>query len=330
MGNLLAENGLLTPKTEKNKTAPFINFPQKNIFFQEAKNYVSKNFPNHYGELTDFQIYPTTFDEAENWFIDFLENRFLEFGDYEDSIVKNQHFLHHSVLSPLLNVGLLTPKSIIEKTIDFAEKNNIPINSLEGFVRQILGWREFIRGVYLYKGSFERNQNFWNHQNPLPKSFYTGETGIPPIDITIKKILKTGYAHHIERLMLLSNFMNLCKIHPHQIYQWFMEMFIDAYDWVMVPNVYGMSLFADGGVMSTKPYISGSNYIIKMSNYPKGDWTEIWDALFWNFIDENQAFFRKNPRLGMMLNTWNKMNASQKEHHKKTAEQYLKIIKNEK
>ena len=109
-----------------------------------------------------------------------------------------------------------------------------------------------------------------------------------------------------------------------------MEMFIDAYDWVMVPNVYGMSLFADGGVMSTKPYISGSNYVLKMSNYPKGDWTEIWDALFWNFINENQAFFRKNPRLGMMLNTWNKMNASQKKHHKKTAEQYLKIIKNEK
>ena len=317
-------------KYPKNKTAPFINFPQKNTFYKEAKDYVYKNFPNHYGELTDFQIYPTTFNEAENWLTDFLENRFLEFGDYEDSIVKNEHFLHHSVLSPLLNVGFLTPKSIIEKTIDFAKKNNIPLNSLEGFVRQILGWREFIRGVYLYKGSFERNQNFWNHQNPLPKSFYIGETGIPPIDITIKKILKTGYAHHIERLMLLSNFMNLCKIHPHQIYQWFMEMFIDAYDWVMVPNVYGMSLFADGGVMSTKPYISGSNYVLKMSNYPKGDWTEIWDALFWNFINENQAFFRKNPRLGIMLNTWNKMNASQKKHHKKTAEQYLKIIKNEK
>lgn len=339
--NILLENGKpkggkWTYDTEnrkkypKNKTAPFLNFPLKNTFYEEAKNYVSKNFPNHYGELNDFQIYPTTFAEAENWLNDFLENRFLEFGDYEDSIVKNQHFLHHSVISPLLNVGLLTPKSIIEKTIDFAEKNNISLNSLEGFVRQILGWREFIRGVYLYKGSFERNQNFWNHQNPLPKSFYTGETGITPIDITIKKILKTGYAHHIERLMLLSNFMNLCKLHPHQIYQWFMEMFIDAFDWVMVPNVYGMSLFADGGIMSTKPYISGSNYVLKMSNYPKGDWTETWDALFWNFIDENQAFFSKNPRLGMILNTWNKMNASQKEHHKKTAEQYLKNIKNEK
>lgn len=333
--NILVENqipigGKWTFDTEnrkkypKNKTAPSINFPEVNKFYEEAKKYVTENFESHYGELTAYPLYPITFSDAEIWLEQFLENRFIEFGTYEDSIVKDEHFLHHSVLSPLLNIGFLTPKYIIHKTIDFASKNNIPINSLEGFVRQILGWREFIRGIYLYKGTQQRNQNFWKHENPLPKSFYTAETGIAPIDKTIKKILKTGYAHHIERLMLLANFMNLCKIHPHQIYQWFMEMFIDAYDWVMVPNVYGMSLFADGGVMNTKPYISGSNYVLKMSDYPSGEWTKIWDALFWNFIDENQSFFKKNPRLGMMLNNWKKMTELQKENHKKTAEHFLK------
>lgn len=311
-------------KYPKNKTAPFIHFPENNGYFEEAKKYVATYFPENPGKIGDQPLYPTSFKEAENSLDDFLQNRFLEFGTYEDSIVKDEHFLHHSILSPLINIGFLTPKYIIQKAIDFASKNTIPMNSLEGFVRQILGWREFIRGIYLYKGVFQRNQNFWQHQNPLPKSFYTGETGIAPMDKTIKKILKTGYAHHIERLMLLANFMNLCKIHPHQIYRWFMELFIDAYDWVMVPNVYGMSLFADGGMMSTKPYISGSNYVLKMSDYASGEWTKTWDALFWNFIDENQNFFKKNPRLGMMLNNWNKMNDTQKENHKKTAENFLK------
>lgn len=333
--NILLENrkplgGKWTYDTEnrkkypKNKKTPSIKFPANHHFYDEAVTYVHQYFSNHFGQLTSYSIYPITFDEAENWLDDFLTNRLLEFGDYEDSILKNEHFLHHSVLSPLMNIGFITPQHILDKTIAFSEKNNIPLNSLEGFIRQIIGWREFIRGVYLHKGTFERNQNFWEHTNPLPNSFYTANTGIRPIDQTIKKILKTGYAHHIERLMVLANFMNLCKINPKEIYQWFMEMFVDAYDWVMVPNVFGMSLFADGGIMSTKPYISGSNYILKMSDYEKTEWTAIWDALFWNFIDENQTFFKKSPRLGMMLNTWNKMPEAQKHKHKETATTYLK------
>lgn len=313
-------------KYPKNKKSPSISFPQNNRFYEEAKNYVSENFENHYGELTDYQIYPTTFSDAEIWLENFLENRFLEFGIYEDSIVEHEHFLHHSVLSPLMNIGFLTPNYIIKKSIEFAQKNEIPLNSLEGFIRQILGWREFIRGIYLYKGSFERTRNFWNHQRKIPKSFYDGTTGIAPIDKTIKKILKTGYAHHIERLMILANFMNLCEFHPNDVYQWFMEMFIDAYDWVMVPNVYGMSLFADGGIMSTKPYISGSNYLKKMSDYSTENWGEIWDSLFWNFIAKNQEFFRKNPRLSMMLITWNKMTEQQKELHLVRAQNFLEKL----
>ena len=178
----------------------------------------------------------------------------------------------------------------------------------------------------MYQGSFERTRNFWNHQRKIPKSFYDGTTGIAPIDKTIKKILKTGYAHHIERLMILANFMNLCEFHPDDVYQWFMEMFIDAYDWVMVPNVYGMSLFADGGIMSTKPYISGSNYLKKMSDYSTENWGEIWDSLFFFFFAKNQEFFRKNPRLSMMLITWNKMTEQQKELHLERAQNFLEKL----
>ncbi|MFZ1572803.1 MAG: FAD-binding domain-containing protein [Candidatus Kapaibacterium sp.] len=147
--------------------------------------------------------------------------------------------------------------------------NDVGLNSIEGFIRQIIGWREFIRGVYVFKGTQERSRNFWNFKNKIPTSFYTGTTGIEPIDNTIKKLIATGYCHHIERLMILGNFMLLCEFDPNEVYKWFMELFIDSYDWVMVPNVYGMSQFADGGLMATKPYISGSSYVLKMSNFKK-------------------------------------------------------------
>ena len=250
--------------------------------------------------------------------------RFHEFGIYEDSIVKEENFLNHSLLSPLINVGLLNPMEVIQKAIDFSENNGIPINSTEGFVRQILGWREFIRGVYHVKGSEERTRNFWNFSRKIPSSFYEGTTGIPPVDDVIKKVLNTGYAHHIERLMILGNFMVLCEFDPDEVYQWFMELFIDAYDWVMVPNVYGMSLFADGGLMSTKPYISSSNYIMKMSNYSRGEWQASWDGLFWAFMDKHREFFLKNPRLGMLIRTFGKMTPETKEKHLKNAEEFLK------
>jgi deoxyribodipyrimidine photolyase-related protein len=212
----------------------------------------------------------------------------------------------------MLNIGLITPKQIIEKTIQYSETNNIPLNSLEGFIRQIIGWREFIRGVYEYKGAQERNINFWNYKKKIPASFYDGTTGIEPIDTTIKKILDTGYCHHIERLMILGNFMLLCEFHPNEVYKWFMELFIDAYDWVMVPNVYGMSQFADGGLMASKPYISGSSYVLKMSNYKKGNWCTVWDALFWNFMNKHRSRMKSNPRLAMLISTYDKMSEEKK------------------
>jgi deoxyribodipyrimidine photolyase-related protein len=202
---------------------------------------------------------------------------------------------------------------LILTSIDFYKKNNIPINSAEGFIRQIIGWREFIRGVYFSKGSEERTKNYWGFKRKIPNSFYDGTTGIDPVDDTIKKVNKTGYPNHIERLMILGNFMVLCEFDPDDVYRWFMELFIDSYDWVMVPNVYGMSQYADGGLMSTKPYISSSNYIIKMSDYKKGEWSEIWDGLFWSFMDKQRVFFSKNPRMRMLISSFDKMNSLKKE-----------------
>ena len=301
-------------KFPKNKTPPPIDYSKiKSINFIDSYNYVENNFAKNFGEINSFQLYPTDFKSAKIWFNNFLKTRFDEFGIYEDAVLINESIINHSVISPLINSGLLEPKYIVETSLDYYKKYDIPLNSMEGFIRQIIGWREFIRGVYHSKGTEERTKNYWSFKRKIPKSFYEGSTGIDPIDDTIKKVKKTAYGNHIERLMILGNFMVLCEFDPDEVYKWFMEVFIDSYDWVMVPNVYGMSQFADGGLMSTKPYISSSNYIIKMSDYKKGSWSEIWDGLFWTFMDKQRDFFKKNPRMRMLISSFDKMDSMKKE-----------------
>ena len=310
-------------KYPRKKLPPVIHYPSGDSFYEEACEYVGHHFPNNYGVLHKYPLYPYTFKDSRKWLERFLSDRFHEFGPYEDAIVASQSILHHSVLTPMLNVGLISPEEVVESVLEYAKTHYIPLNSTEGFIRQIIGWREFIRGIYEVKGVEERTRNFWGFTRKIPESFWHGETGIFPVDVTIKKVLQTGYCHHIERLMVLGNFMVLCEFDPDEVYRWFMELFIDSYDWVMVPNVYGMSQFADGGLMSTKPYISGSNYLIKMSDYPKGDWQEIWDGLFWRFMHVHRDFFQQNPRLGMLVGTFDKMDREKKEEHLAVAERYL-------
>lgn len=312
-----AENRAKYPKDRK---PPKVEFPSLNPYMVEAIAYVERHFPNNYGQVTRSFPYPSTHAESEVWLRQFLETRFHEFGAYEDAIVDGVSVLHHSVLSPLINIGLILPLQVVHAALAFAAREEVPLNSLEGFVRQIIGWREFIRGVYLYSGVQERTANYWKFSKPLPEAFYTASTGIPPLDATIRRVLETAYCHHIERLMVLGNYMLLTETHPDAVYQWFMELFIDAYDWVMVPNVYGMSQFADGGLMATKPYISGSSYMLKMSNYPKGSWTAVWDALFWRFMNRHRAFFLSNPRLGMLIKTYDKMSDERKKEIEVIAE----------
>ena len=311
-------------KYPKSKTPPTITYPKESKeFYEEGINYVNTHFNENYGVLNGAISYPTDFTSAKNCLNNFLNKRFVEFGDYEDAIVEKEAILNHSLLSPLINSGLLTPKYVIDELNKYGIKKNIPINSFEGIVRQIIGWREFIRGIYIAKGSIERTRNYWNFDKKMPEAFYNATTGIKPIDDCINKVNDNAYLHHIERLMVIGNFMFLCEIRPDDVYKWFMEFFIDSYDWVMVPNVYGMSQFADGGLMSTKPYISSSNYIMKMSDYKKGDWQKIWDGLYWRFIYKNQSFFQSNPRLSMMVRTLNKMNKQKLESHIKISEEYL-------
>lgn len=292
---------------------------------EEAIEYVEKNFSDHVGTIENFN-YPVDRKDAQRRFEDFLENRLALFGPYQDAILKDEWLLMHSLLSPSLNIGLLTPHDVLETTLKFCENHHVPLNSLEGFLRQVIGWREFIRGVYRVAHIHQRKTNFWSHYRKIPQSFYEGTTGIIPIDVTIQKLLKHAYCHHIERLMVLGSFMLLCEFDPDAVYRWFMEMFIDSYDWVMVPNVYGMSQFADGGMMTTKPYICGSNYIRKMSNYPSGDWCQIWDGLFWRFLYKHQTFFKTQARLNVLCHQLEKMEKGKLEAHLQVAEKFLKQL----
>lgn len=288
-----------------------------NAHLEKVKQIVDTHFPNHPGTSDTFFL-PVTRHDACIWLDDFLDQRFKNFGPYEDAIAKKEVFLFHSVLSPLINLGLITPREIIEKAIN----KDVPIASKEGFVRQIIGWREFIRGCY---ATVPYTSNFFNHTRPLSDKFYDATTCIEPIDTTIKKLLTYSYTHHIERLMVLSNFMLLCEIDPKDVYRWFMELYVDSSDWVMAPNVYGMGQFADDS-FATKPYISGSAYILKMSDYSKGPWCDVWDGLYWRFIDKNRDFFSKNPRMAVMVKMFDKLDPKRKEMIIQKANEFLKSI----
>ena len=287
----------------------------------EISNFINTEFNDHPGNINN--IFPYTTEQALDWLDTFFEERFKDFGPYEDAIFMGEHFQLHSALSSSMNLGIITPQQIITKAKDYAKANDIPLNSLEGFVRQIIGWREFIRGIYQNFSEKMIDANYWNHNRKLSEAWYTGDTGIAPLDDAIKGALEFGYTHHINRLMVLASIMNMSRIHPSEIYKWFMEMFVDSSEWVMVPNVFGMGTFADGGIFATKPYISGSSYILRMSNFKKGDWCEIVDGLYWKFIEDNKEFFAKNPRLSLMIRALDKLDQERKLRIFKAAETFI-------
>ena len=292
---------------------------------EKYKKIINSQFSNNPGTLEDFN-YPVNRTQALEVLSEFFIEKFRMYGDFQDAIVSDKPFLFHSIISPSLNLGLITPKEMVDKAIVFSKDNYININSLEGLIRQILGWREFIRGIYLSKGNFQKKSNFFEISNDLPKSFYSGTTSLIPVDDSIKKVNKYSYLHHIERLMILGNIMLLLEIDPKKVNKWFMELFIDSYDWVMVPNIFGMSQFADGGLMSTKPYISSSNYIQRMSNYAKGNWSKIWDSLYWQFIANHESKLVSNPRMSLMVNIYRKKTNQDKMEIKLLSESFKESI----
>lgn len=309
----------------KNKIAPQIPRYQPDTIDQQVFTVTNSLFKNHPGSLDDFWI-PTTRAGANLWLKDFIDNRLAEFGPFEDAFGQNiGEVLNHSVLTPFLNTGLINPQDVVDLALKKAKSSRqISIASIEGFIRQVIGWREFVRGVYQNYSEAQDTQNFFNHQRQINQNWYKGQTGCPPLDDVIKKVQKLAWCHHIERLMVLSNMMNLCEIQPKQAHKWFMELFIDSSDWVMGPNVYGMGLMSDGGLFATKPYICGSNYWLKMSNYKKEDWCLEVDGLYWRFIREKQNHLAKNPRMSMMVKTYQKQSADRKQQLESAALGFLK------
>ncbi len=285
------------------------------------KKFINSNFKDHPGNADNFW-FPTTRRGANKWLDEFLKERIKLFGDYEDAVTDKSNTVFHSALSPLINLGLIAPEEIIEKLRKI--ENKVPMNSLEGYIRQIIGWREFMRGIYQNYDQRLDNTNFFNHKRKMKKSWYEGNTGLDPLDHAINNAKNYGWSHHIERLMILANIMNLCEINPKQVYKWFMEMFVDSSDWVMAPNVYGMGLFSDGGIFATKPYICGSSYFLKMMHFKKGPWCDVMDGLYWKFIDRHKKFFLKNPRLAMMVRVSEKMNKERKTRIFKAANNFIK------
>ena len=310
-------------KLPKNISIP--KFPKINEtnHTKKLKPTIEKLFKDHPGTTENFW-FATEYNDVVKLLNFFIKEKSNLFGDYEDAVDQKDNILFHSALSPYINLGIITPEFIIKKILEFHKSKKIRLNSLEGYVRQVIGWREFMRGIYQSYSKEMETGNFFKQNRKMKKSWYDGTTGLPPLDYAIKNALNYGWSHHIERLMILSNIMNLCEIKPTIVYKWFMEMFVDSSDWVMVPNVYGMGLFSDGGIFATKPYICGSSYFMKMMDFKKGDWCNIMDGLYWRFIDRNRKFFLKNARLSMMVRIFDKMKIDRKKLILSAADKFIK------
>ena len=324
-------------------------------YLLEAISYVQKTFPQNMQPINPIPPIPITskpvtpesihfpisHKTSALWLENFCKNRFAEFGKYEDSIdSKGRNFLFHSTISPMLNMGLLTPMQVINTITKYYEKHKaaIGIANYEGFIRQVIGWREYQRYIYVYAGEFMRKSNHFGNTRRMNESWYYATTGIKPVDDAIRMAINDGYIHHILRLMVIGNFMNLVGIHPDDVYKWFMEFSLDSYDWVMIGNVYSMTLWADGGMTMRKPYISGSGYIMKMSNYGKEkkekkektekyelSWQEKWDVIFHNFINRNSEKLSRTYYNGV-VKAWERKGKAEKDKEIKISDEIIRSI----
>ena len=323
-----SENRLSLPKNFSDEKTE-INKIIKNKYTKEAIKYINKYFPDNYGSLEYF-IYPIDTKSSKTWLNKFLENKLINFGKYQDAVSEQEPFLYHSIISPMMNIGLITDIDVVKISYEYyiENQNIISIESFEGFIRQIIGWRNFVYTIYMLEGNEMYEMNYLKHHNKINDKFWTGTTNMYPIDSIINKIIKYSYAHHIERLMYLGNFMLLCFIDPKEVYKIFMEWTIDAYSWVMVPNIFGMSQYSDGGIMMTRPYFSSFNYINKMSDYKKDKWSEVWNALYYNFIDKHHLILKKNYAISNQVNNWYKKSKDEQDEIKKIAKKYINTLIN--
>ena len=306
----------------RDQTVPELPVIQHSSATRRCLRRVTERFADHPGNAESLWL-PCDQAGASAWLDEFLEQRFIGFGTYEDAITERSPTLFHSALSPLMNIGLITPEEVVRRTLAAAEEFRVPLNDLEGFLRQIVGWREFVRGVYREHRQTLRESNVWGGHRMLADSWLSGETGLLPLDHATRTAIDYGWNHHIERLMVLANLMNLAEIEPGAAYHFFMTHYIDAYDWVMVPNLFGMGLNADGGIFTTKPYICGSNYIRKMSDHPGGEWTEVMDGLYWRFVARHREVLEENPRMAMLTRGLDRMSATRRKQIFSQAETFI-------
>lgn len=315
------------------------NDAKSNPYLVEAIAYIETHFstnlePLYVSEgkkITPESIhFPITHKTSIEWLEHFCKHRLEEFGIYEDSIDSvPRNFLFHSTISPMLNIGLITPEQVVKIVSNYyTTHKHISISTYEGFIRQVIGWREYQRYIYKYIGHKMRSSNHFNNTHKLSAEWYKATTTIKPVDDAIMMAMNDGYIHHILRLMVVGNFMNLVGIHPDEVYKWFMEFAVDSYDWVMIGNVYSMALWADGGMTMRKPYISGDGYIMKMGNYKKkGEWNTLWNAVFHHFIDRNSKQLSSTYYNGI-VKAWTRKPKNEKDKELTSANEFIKKITN--
>ncbi|WP_445664600.1 cryptochrome/photolyase family protein [Fodinibius sp. AD559] len=316
----------------KDYSIPEITTFEPDAITKEVINLVAECHQNHFGKLEGFQ-YAVTREQALQLLDEFIEERLTDFGPYEDAMATDEPTLFHTALSLYLNNGLLLPWEICERAIEAYEDGKAPVNSVEGLVRQILGWREFVRIYYEAMMPEVREANFMDFEEQLPELFWSGDTKMHCMQQSLKPVIEHGYSHHIQRLMVLSNFSNLTKTDPRKLNKWFWFAYVDAYEWVVLPNVLGMATFADGGILASKPYVSSGNYINKMSNYCRsceysvtkktGEGACPFNYLYWNFVNEQREAFETSGRNSFMVNMYNKKSDENKEAIEESTNQFL-------
>ena len=328
--NYDVKNRKSLPRNHPNIPKPLQHEPDE--ITKQVISEVKKRISNYFGDLQPFW-FAVTHDEARKSLNDFIENRLEMFGPYEDAMTQEESFLYHSVLSMYLNIGLLEPKQVIYRVL---EKNRIKVESVEGFVRQILGWREYVRGVYWHNMPKYSKMNYFDAKNKLPKFYWTGDTEMNCMKKSIEQTVKEAYAHHIQRLMITGNFALITGIKPQDVCEWYLSVYADAYEWVELPNTHGMTLYADGGILGSKPYAASGNYINKMSDYcnnckynvkeKEGEDACPFNYLYWNFFLKNQEKLEQNPRLWTVFSNIKKMSQNKKKQIQKDSKKFLNNI----
>ena len=289
---------------------------------QDVLALVADQFGANFGDLRPFW-FATDTTQAKQHLAHWIRHGAPLFGDFQDAMVRDQRFLYHAFVGAYINAGLLDPLEVCRDVETAWKQGDIPINAAEGFIRQIIGWREYVRGIYFLEGPGYTERNLLAHDRKLPGMYWGEKTWMACMDQAVSQTKEEAYAHHIQRLMVTGNFALLAGINPHEVHEWYLAVYVDAYEWVEAPNVIGMSQFADGGIVASKPYISSGNYIHKMSDYCKSCSYKIKDKtgadacpfnlLYWHFLDRHRERFEGNPRMGQMYRVWDKMDAEKRE-----------------